>query len=206
MQTKRIISSSLIISSLSYLGIEFISILKSRARLKGYFHTISELSTPIGQRYSSLPSSFSPLSNIFNSILVINGIIYFIGIGYYILKFIKKPAKPYLFILSSITGICTILVGFFHSSTSPKFIHYAASFLVLFCGNLLIFILGLIKKRPFYSYLAIIGIGGTALSFLLPHNVYGLAERMGIYSLLIFEFITGLEMIKTSKNKYLKNA
>ena len=206
MRTKRIISTSLIISSLSYLSIEFISILKSKAKLKGYFHTISELSTPIGERYSSTISNFSPLSNVFNTILIINGIIYFIGIGYYILKFIKKPIKPFLFTLSCITGLSTILVGFFHSSTNPSFIHYASSALVFFCGNLLIFMLGIIKKNPFFTYMAIIGVGGSAISFLLPHSFYGLAERMGIYSLIIFEFITGLEMLKISKNKYLENA
>lgn len=206
MRTKRIISTSLIISSLSYLSIEFISILKSKAKLKGYFHTISELSTPVGERYSSTISNFSPLSNVFNTILIINGIIYFIGIGYYILKFIKKPIKPFLFTLSCITGLSTILVGFFHSSTNPSFIHYASSALVFFCGNLLIFMLGIIKKKPFFTYMAIIGVGGSAISFLLPHSFYGLAERMGIYSLIIFEFITGLEMLKISKNKYLENA
>lgn len=206
MRTKRIISTSLIISSLSYLSIEFISILKSKAKLKGYFHTISELSTPIGERYSSTISNFSPLSNVFNTILIINGIIYFIGIGYYILKFVKKPIKPFLFTLSCITGLSTILVGFFHSTTNPPFIHYASSALVFFCGNLLIFILGIIKKRPFLTYMSIIGVGSTAISFLLPHSFYGLAERMGIYSLIIFEFITGLEMLKISKNKYLENA
>lgn len=206
MRTKRIISTSLIISSLSYLSIEFISILKSKAKLKGYFHTISELSTPVGERYSSTISNFSPLSNVFNTILIINGIIYFIGIGYYILKFIKKPIKPFLFTLSCITGLSTILVGFFHSSTNPSFIHYASSALVFFCGNLLIFMLGIIKKKPFFTYMAIIGVGGSAISFLLPHYFYGLAERMGIYSLIIFEFITGLEMLKISKNKYLENA
>lgn len=206
MRTKRIISTSLIISSLSYLSIEFISILKSKAKLKGYFHTISELSTPVGERYSSTISNFSPLSNVFNTILIINGIIYFIGIGYYILKFIKKPIKPFLFTLSCITGLSTILVGFFHSSTNPSFIHYASSALVFFCGNLLIFMLGIIKKKPFFTYMAIIGVGGSAISFLLPHSFYGIAERMGIYSLIIFEFITGLEMLKISKNKYLENA
>ena len=76
MRTKRIISNSLIISSLSYLSIEFISILKSKAKLKGYFHTISELSTPIRKGYSGTITSFSPLSNVFNTILIINGIIY----------------------------------------------------------------------------------------------------------------------------------
>lgn len=206
MRTKRIISTSLIISSLSYLSIEFISILKSKAKLKGYFHTISELSTPVGERYSSTISNFSPLSNVFNTILIINGIIYFIGIGYYILKFIKKPIKPFLFTLSCITGLSTILVGFFHSSTNPSFIHYASSALVFFCGNLLIFMLGIIKKKPFFTYMAIFGVGGSAISFLLPHSFYGIAERMGIYSLIIFEFITGLEMLKISKNKYLENA
>lgn len=119
MRTKRIISNSLIISSLSYLSIEFISILKSKAKLKGYFHTISELSTPIRKGYSGTITSFSPLSNVFNTILIINGIIYFIGIGYYILKFIEKPIKPFLFTLSCITGLSTILVGFFHTTTNP---------------------------------------------------------------------------------------
>ena len=76
MRTKRIISNSLIISSLTYLSIEFISILKSKAKLKGYFHTISELSTPIRKGYSGTITSFSPLSNVFNTILIINHLFY----------------------------------------------------------------------------------------------------------------------------------
>ena len=55
MRTKRIISNSLIISSLTYLSIEFISILKSKAKLKGYFHTISELSINFKLSFSIFP-------------------------------------------------------------------------------------------------------------------------------------------------------
>ena len=170
----------------------FISILKIlRLNLKGYFHTISELSTPIRKGYSGTITSFSPLSNVFNTILIINGIIYFIGIGYYILKFIEKPIKPFLFTLSCITGLSTILVGFFHTTTNPPFIHYASSALVFFCGNLLIFILGDYKKkkRPFFTYMSGISVGTAAIAFLLPHRFYGLAERMGIYSLIILNLL-----------------
>ena len=95
---------------------------------------------------------------------------------------------------------------FFYSTTNPPFIHYASSALVFFCGNLLIFILGIIKKRPFFTYMSGISVGTAAIAFLLPHRFYGLAERMGIYSLIIFEFIIGLEMLKINRNKYLENA
>lgn len=206
MKIKRIISTSLIISSLTYVGIEFIAIINSKASFKGYFHTISELSTPVGNKYSGIVSSFSPMSNAFNTILIINGIIYFIAIGYYILKFINTHIKPLLFTLSCITGISTVLVGFFHSSTNPSFIHYASSILVFLCGNALILLLGIINNNKLYIYMPIFGALSSAISFLLPHSFYGLAERMGIYSLIIFELLTGIEMISKDKNKFLKSA
>lgn len=205
MKIKKIISTSLIVSSISYLTFEFISIINSSAKIKGYFHTISELSTPIGQTRNAIPSNFSPLSSLFNTILITNGIIFFISIGYYIIKNVEGKIKPILLILSSTTGISTILVGIFHPHTNPPFIHYAATFLVFSCGNLLILLIGLIRNKQILIYLPIIGIGGAFLSTIIPKSLLGIAERLGIYSLIIFELLIGIEMINKDKNKYLGN-
>lgn len=206
-KTHLIPSTLLIISSVSYVALEMISIISSKSSFKGYFHTISELSTPIGEKYRGIESNFSPLSYLFNSILIINGIVYFIGIGYYIIKMIKPKFIPLCLMMSTLTGIGTILVGFFHSSTNPVFIHYVSTALVFLFGNILPIVMSFCTSKNTIIF-KIIGISGLIAGFfclILPKNIIGIFERFTIYPIIAHEIVCGITLLKDPSEKRLES-
>ncbi len=206
-KTNLIPATLLIISSVSYVALELVSILSSKSSIRGYFHTISELSTPLGEKYRGIESNFSPLSQVFNSILIINGIVYFIGISYYIIKIIMPKLIPICLIMSTLTGIGTVLVGFFHSSTYPAFMHYVSTSIVFLFGNILPIVMSFSDKRNTVIF-RIIGISGLIAGLfclILPKQIIGIFERFTIYPIIAHEIVCGIYLIKDSKISEMKS-
>lgn len=206
-KTHLIPSTLLIISSVSYVALEMISILSSKSSFKGYLHTISELSTPLGEKYRGVESTFSPLSYLFNSILVINGIVYFIGISYYIIKMIKPKLIPICLIMSSLTGIGTILVGFFHSSTYPVFMHYVSTTLVFLFGNILPIVMSFSdsKNKIIFRIIGISGLVAGLFCLVLPKHIIGIFERFTIYPIITHEIVCGISLLRDSNTNSIKS-
>ena len=158
------------------------------------FHAISEL---------GIPNLNSPLFWLMNSAFILVGLTLIFGYFYRLKDFIVKN-KTVISIFTLITGLGVIIVGLIHGGNPlTSGYHTLGAVMAILGGNIL---LVLISKSmdDFGAYqkmtliLGILGLIAFWIMFFILKNPYmPVFERLSVYTLIIWSFLTGLFLVKS---------
>lgn len=157
------------------------------------FHTISEL---------GIPNANSPLSMLMNSAFILIGLTVLFG-NYYKFKDYIIKNKTIFYIFTLITAIGVIIVGLIHGGNPlTSGYHTLGAVMAILGGNVLLILISK-SMDEFNAYqkttliLGIIGLIAFGATFFLMGNIYmPVFERLSVYTLIIWSFITGIYIIK----------
>ncbi|SDA69997.1 DUF998 domain-containing protein [Methanobrevibacter millerae] len=157
------------------------------------FHTISEL---------GIPGADSPLSLLMNSAFVLIGLTLLFGNFYKFKDFIIKN-KTVFYILTLITSLGVIIVGFIHGGNPlTSGYHTLGAVMAILGGNILLVIIAR-SMNEFANFqkitltLALIGLAAFWIMFFSMDNVYmPVLERLSVYTLVVWSFIAGVYLIE----------
>ena len=185
----------LIIGSLWYMIAETICAFSfNDALYKTYLiHTISEL---------GIPNLNSPLFFLMNSAFILIGLTLIFGSFYKFKDFIIKNRIPY-YIFTVICGVGVIIVGLIHAGNPLALTYHAlGAVMAILGGNILLVIISRSMDK-FEAYqkvtlvLGIIGLIAFWIMFFSMGNIYmPVLERLSVYTLIIWNFMTGVYLFK----------
>ena len=183
-----------LIGSLYYLIAEAISATFFNASLINtyVFHTISEL---------GIPNANSPLFWLMNSAFILIGLTLIFG-NFYSLKDCIIKNKTIFYIFTLITSVGVIIVGFIHGGNPlTSGYHTLGAVMAILGGNILLVFISK-SMGEFQNYqkitfiLGIIGIIVFWIMFFIMGNDYmPIFERLSVYTLIVWSFITGIYLI-----------
>lgn len=186
-----------ILGSLYYMIAEAISAMAFNDTLINtyLFHTISEL---------GIPNINSPLSFLMNSAFIIIGLSLLFGNLYKFKDFIIKN-RTIFYILTPITAIGVIIVALIHAGNPlTDGYHSLGAIMAILGGNILLIIISR-SMDEFDIYqkitliLGIIGLIAFWIMFFSMGSVYmPIYERLSVYTLIIWSFISGVYLLKYS--------
>lgn len=182
-----------ITGSLYYLLAEFICALFFNDSLVNtyLYHTISEL---------GIPNVNSPLSILMNSAFIFIGLALILGSIYELKNHIIKN-KRLFYILTLVTAIGVIIVGLIHGGNPlTSGYHTTGAVMAILGGNILLVVIsrstsesGGYEKATLM--LAAIGLIAFWVMFFNINNIYmPVFERLSVYTLIIWCFLTGLHL------------
>ncbi len=184
-----------IIGSLYYLIAEAISATFFNASLVNtyLFNTISAL---------GIPNSDSPLFWLMNSAFILIGLTLMFGNFYKFRDFIVKN-KAVFYIFTLITALGVIIVGLIHGGNPlTSGYHTLGAVMAILGGNILIVLIAR-SMDEFESYqkitlaLGIIGLIAFWIMFFNVESIYmPILERLSVYTLILWSFITGVFLVK----------
>lgn len=184
-----------IIGSLYYVLAEAISATFFNASFSNtyIYHTISELGIPNGN---------SLLFWLMNSAFILIGLTLLFGNFYSFKDFIVKN-KRVGYILTVITALGVIIVGLIHGGNPlTSGYHTLGAVMAILGGNILLIIVSR-SMSEFESYqkitliLGIVGLIVFWIMFFNMHNIYmPVLERLSVYTLIIWSFLTGIYLIR----------
>lgn len=145
-----------------------------------------------------IPNSNSPYFFLMNSAFILLGLIILFS-NFYIFKDYIIKHKIIYYIFTLICGIGLIIVGLIHAKSSfTSYYHILGANMTIFGGNILLLIISKSMDK-FKSYqkitlvLGIIGLIGYVLLFFNTKYLYRpVFERLSIYTLILWSFITGV--------------
>ena len=184
-----------LIGSLYYIVAEAISAAFFNASLfEAYvFHAISEL---------GIPDVNSPLFWLMNSAFILIGLTLIFGNFYTFKDFIVRNRRIF-YVLTLITGLGVIIVGLIHGGNPlTSGYHTLGAVMAILGGNVL---LVLISKSmdTFGNYqkitllLGAIGLVAFWVLFFSMDSIYmAVFERLSVYTLVIWSFLTGLYLVR----------
>ena len=187
---------ALIIGSLYYIVAEAVSATFFNASFFNtyVFHAISEL---------GIPNLNSPLFWLMNSAFILVGLALIFGYFYRFKDLIVKN-KAVISIFTLITGLGVIIVGLIHGGNPlTSGYHTLGAVMAILGGNIL---LVLISKSmdDFGAYqkmtliLGIVGLIAFWIMFFILKNPYmPVFERLSVYTLIIWSFLTGRFLVKS---------
>ncbi|WP_405297133.1 DUF998 domain-containing protein [Methanobrevibacter sp.] len=187
---------ALIIGSLYYIVAEAVSATFFNASFFNtyVFHAISEL---------GIPNLNSPLFWLMNSAFILVGLALIFGYFYRLKDLIVKN-KAVISIFTLITGLGVIIVGLIHGGNPlTSGYHTLGAVMAILGGNIL---LVLISKSmdDFGAYqkmtliLGIVGLIAFWIMFFILKNPYmPVFERLSVYTLIIWSFLTGWFLVKS---------
>ena len=187
---------ALIIGSLYYIVAEAVSATFFNASFFNtyVFHAISEL---------GIPNLNSPLFWLMNSAFILVGLALIFGYFYRFKDLIVKN-KAVISIFTVITGLGVIIVGLIHGGNPlTSGYHTLGAVMAILGGNIL---LVLISKSmdDFGAYqkitliLGILGLIAFWIMFFILKNPYmPVFERLSVYTLIIWSFLTGRFLVKS---------
>lgn len=157
------------------------------------FHTISEL---------GIPNANSPLFWLMNSAFILIGLVLIFGGFYRFRDFIVKN-KTIFYILTLITGLGVIIVGLIHGGNPvTSGYHTFGAIMAILGGNILLVAISK-SLEEFSNYqkitltLGIIGMVAFWIMFFNVESIYmPVFERISVYTLIIWSFLTGLFLVK----------
>ena len=157
------------------------------------FHTISEL---------GIPNFNSPLFYLMNSAFILIGLALLFGNFYKFKDFIAKN-KTIFYILTIITSIGVIIVALIHAGNPiTAGYHSLGAVMAILGGNILLIIISRSMDK-FESYqkislvLGLIGLIAFWIMFFSMDSIYmPIFERLSVYTLIIWNFLTGLYLLK----------
>jgi hypothetical membrane protein len=185
-----------LVGSLYYLLSEAISATFFNASIFNtyIFHTISELGIPNGN---------SPLFWLMNSAFILVGLTLIFGSFYNFKDYIIKN-KIVFYIFSLITGLGVIIVGLIHGGNPlTSGYHTLGAVMAILGGNIMLVLVsrsmdefGRFQKATLL--LGIIGLVAFWAMFFNMGNAYmPVLERLSVYTLIIWSFISGVYLIKS---------
>ena len=185
-----------ILSSLIYLLIEYIVIKNTSLNIyEAYInYSVSHIAMPLNQTYLGITNNFSPQYMLLNIAFIILGIIFIISC---ILEINKR--------INSNKILYYPLMIFSAGQTSINN-HQLAIFMSLLCGNIFLILMGktINTNKIHRNTSLILGIIGTISFIILTYSLInkdmiiymGLFERISIYTLIIWNIITGTYLLK----------
>lgn len=191
----RVAGIAFVLGSLYYLIAEAISAAFFKASLLDtyFFHTISEL---------GIPNANSPLSLLMNSGFIIIGLTLIFG---YFCKFKDYIIKNKMVcsILTLVTAFGVIIVGLIHGGNPlTSGYHTLGAVMAILGGNLLLMIVSR-SMDEFGNYqkitlvLGAIGFIAFWILFFNMENVFmPVFERLSVYTLIAWSFLTGIYLIR----------
>ena len=196
MMKSKVAGIALIIGSLYYIVAEAVSATFFNASYFNtyVFHAISEL---------GIPNLNSPLFWLMNSAFILVGLALIFGYFYRFKDLIVKN-KAVISIFTVITGLGVIIVGLIHGGNPlTSGYHTLGAVMAILGGNIL---LVLISKSmdDFGAYqkitliLGILGLIAFWIMFFILKNPYmPVFERLSVYTLIIWSFLTGRFLVKS---------
>ncbi|MBE6504110.1 MAG: DUF998 domain-containing protein [Methanobrevibacter sp.] len=184
-----------LVGSLYYLLSEAISATFFNASIFNtyIFHTISELGIPNGN---------SPLFWLMNSAFILVGLTLIFGSFYNFKDYIIKN-KIVFYIFSLITGLGVIIVGLIHGGNPlTSGYHTLGAVMAILGGNIMLVLVsrsmdefGRFQKATLL--LGIIGLVAFWAMFFNMGNAYmPVLERLSVYTLIIWSFLTGVYLLR----------
>ena len=187
-----------IIGSLYYMIAEAISAFAFNDSLINtyIFHTISEL---------GIPNINSPLSFLMNSAFIIIGLSLLFGNFYQFKEFIINN-KTLFYILTPITSIGVIIVALIHAGNPiTAGYHSLGAIMAILGGNILLILISK-SMGEFEIYqkitllLGLIGLFAFWIMFFNMESIYmPVFERLSVYTLILWSFISGVYLLKGTK-------
>ena len=158
------------------------------------FHTISEL---------GIPNANSPLFWLMNSAFILIGLTLIFGNFYNFKDFIIKN-KLIINIFILITGFGVIIVGLIHGGNPlTSGYHTLGAVMAILGGNILLILISR-SMDDFGAYqkmtliLGIVGLIAFWIMFFILKNPYmPVFERLSVYTLIIWSFLTGWFLVKS---------
>ena len=196
MMKSKVAGIALIVGSLYYIIAEAVSATFFNASFFNtyVFHAISEL---------GIPNLNSPLFWLMNSAFILVGLTLIFGYFYRLKDLIVKN-KVAISIFTLITGLGVIIVGLIHGGNPlTSGYHTLGAVMAILGGNIL---LVLISKSmdDFGAYqkmtliLGILGLIAFWIMFFILKNPYmPVFERLSVYTLIIWSFLTGWFLVKS---------
>lgn len=187
---------ALVIGSLYYVVAEAVCATFFNASFSNayVFHTISEL---------GIPNLNSPLFWLMNSAFILVGLALIFGYFYRFKDFIVKN-KAIISIFTLITGLGVIIVGMIHGGNPlTSGYHTLGAVMAILGGNVMLILISR-SMDDFGDYqkttliLGIFGLISFWIMFFIIGNAYmPVFERLSVYTLIIWSFITGLFLVKS---------
>ena len=157
------------------------------------FHTISELGIPNGN---------SPLFWLMNSAFILVGLALIFSSFYRFKDFFIKN-NVFIYILSAITGFGVIIVGLIHGGNPLTSGYHTLGAVMAILGGSILLVLVSRSMGEFLNYqkitlvLGVIGLVAFWIMFFNIQSVYmPVFERLSVYTLIIWSFLTGLFLAK----------
>ena len=157
------------------------------------FHTISEL---------GIPNINSPLSFLMNSAFIIIGLI-FIFSNFYKFKDFMIKNKIVFYILTLVAAIGVIIVALIHAGNPvTDGYHSLGAIMAILGGNILLLVVSrsMDKFEIYQKVSLILGVIGLIAFWVMFFNMGSLYmpifERLSVYTLIIWSFITGVYLLK----------
>lgn len=192
-------------SGLFYLLAEQITIFLSERSVTTYFHhSTLELMIPVGTIIGEKESQLSPLSTIMNATFKVQAAVFFFIYAIGITHIAHNKLRFFGLLLSLCFSIGCLLVAGIQPNERGEFGFYnLGASLTFLIGNLTLIIVGLDIKHPhilFFKRFSInAGITGCIcilITLFYPTIFSPLIERMGIYTIMIWEILAGFAVIK----------
>jgi hypothetical protein len=196
MMKSKVAGIALIIGSLYYIVAEAVCATFFNASFSNayVFHTISEL---------GIPNLNSPLFWLMNSAFILVGLALIFGYFYRFKDFIVKN-KAIISIFTLITGLGVIIVGMIHGGNPlTSGYHTLGAVMAILGGNVMLILISR-SMDDFGDYqkttliLGIFGLISFWIMFFIIGNAYmPVFERLSVYTLIIWSFLTGLFLVKS---------
>lgn len=158
------------------------------------FHTISELGIPNGN---------SPLFWLMNSAFILIGLAVIFSVFYKFKDYLIKN-KIIIYILTIVTGLGVVIVGMIHGGNPlTSGYHTLGAIMAILGGNLLlVFISKSMEDFHIYQKATLtLGLLGIIVFWVMFFNIKSsympVFERLSVYTLIIWSFISGVYLIKS---------
>ena len=158
------------------------------------FHTISELGIPNGN---------SPLFWLMNSAFILIGLAVIFSVFYKFKDYLIKN-KLIIYILTIVTGLGVVIVGMIHGGNPlTSGYHTLGAVMAILGGNLLlVFISKSMEDFHIYQKATLtLGLLGIIVFWVMFFNIKSsympVFERLSVYTLIIWSFISGVYLIKS---------
>ncbi len=184
-----------LIGSLYYLIAEAISATFFNASFFNtyVFHTISEL---------GIPNANSPLFWLMNSAFILIGLTLIFGNFYKFKDFIIKN-KTIFYIFTLITSIGVIIVALIHGGNPlTSGYHTLGAVMAILGGNILLVLISrsMAEFGIYQKITLILGVIGLIVFWIMFFNMGSIYmpvfERLSVYTLIIWSFVTGVYLLK----------
>jgi len=151
----------------------------------------------------------SPLHQVMNSGFALEGLLFFIACVL-LRRVFNGHGQSLFLIFGFLHGLGGVLIALFHSGggTGGVTLHQAGAMMAIGGGNLCLLTAGWMKRhdtgwRVFSVFSLLAGVVGLISMFTISLNVLpvGIIERMSVYTITLWQTITGFFLLKNLKSR-----